>query len=80
MMDGFLFDIEDYTDTEVVRIMQGHTCRQCAYRLTVRQGQEGRNRVSVCEARKSNRTKSGQLRVRVDQPACILFSHKNNAK
>lgn len=80
MMDGFLFDIEDYTDTEVVRIMQGHTCRTCANRMKVMQGNEGSNKVQACAVRKSNRTKSGQLRVRVDQPACILYTSKNNAK
>lgn len=32
------------------------------------------------EARKSGRTKSGYLRVRCDQPACILFTHKDNEK
>lgn len=79
-MENTLFDIEEYTDPEVRRIMQGNTCRHCANRQTVRQGQEGRSRLSVCTAHKSGRTKSGYLRVRVDQPACILFTNKNNAK
>lgn len=79
-MQETLFPIEDYTDSEAVRIMQGHTCRQCAHRLTARQGCDGLNRVQICEARKSGRTKSGYLRVRCDQPACILFKHKDNAK
>lgn len=71
MMDGTLFNIEDYTDKRVRRIMQGNTCRHCANRQTIRQGQ---SRLSVCLAHKSGRTKSGYLRVRVDQPACILFT------
>lgn len=79
-MDGLLFSLEDYTDERIRTIMSGNTCRHCANRQTVRQGHEGRNRMSVCMARKSGRTKSGYLRVRVDQPACILFTHLNNAK
>lgn len=76
-MDGYLFDIEEYTDPEVRKIMQGNTCRHCANRQSKLQG---RSRVQICEAHKSGRTKSGQLRVRCDQPACILFTHKDNAK
>lgn len=79
-MDGYLFDIEEYTDPEVRKIMQGNTCRHCANRQSIRQGNDGLNRVQICEARKSGRTKSGYLRVRCDQPACILFTHKDNAK
>ena len=79
MMDGLLFNPEDYTDPELVRIMGGHTCRQCAYRTTIRQGSCGR-KVSICEAHKSGRTKSKKLRVRVDQPACLLFTNKNNGE
>lgn len=60
--------------------MDGKTCRQCGHRQTSRQGYEGRNRVQICGARKSNRSKSGQLRISCDQPACILFTHKDNAK
>lgn len=79
-MQETLFPIEDYTDERVRTIMSGHTCRHCAHRQTSRQGYEGRCRVQICEARKSGRTKSGYLRVRCDQPACILFTHKDNAK
>lgn len=79
-MDGLLFPLEDYTDERIRTIMAGNTCRHCANRQTVRQGHEERNRLSVCTAHKSGRTKSGYLRVRVDQPACIRFTNKNNAK
>lgn len=79
-MDGLLFNPVDYTDDAIVAVMDGHTCRQCAHRQTKRQGYDGLNRVQICEARKSGRTKSGYLRVRCDQPACILFTHKDNAK
>lgn len=78
-MQGVLFDIEEFTDPKVRRIMQGHTCRQCAHRIAVRQGRDKRVRVWVCDAIHSGRTKSGMLRVRVDQPACILFTHKDNS-
>lgn len=79
-MDGLLFPLEDYTDERIRSIMEGNTCRHCAHRQDRRQGHEGLNRVQICEARKSGRTKSGYLRVRCDQPACILFTHKDNAK
>lgn len=79
-MDGLLFNPIDYTDEAIVAVMDGHTCRQCANRHCNRQGHEGRSLVQICLVRKSKRTKSGHLRVRCDQPACILFSHKNNAK
>lgn len=69
-MQETLFNIEEYTDPAVLAIMQGNTCRHCANRRVIRQG---RSRLSVCVAHKSGRTKSGYLRVRVDQPACILF-------
>lgn len=37
-MESTLFDIEEFTDPAVVRIMQGNTCRHCANRKTIRQG------------------------------------------
>ncbi len=77
-MDGFLFDPTEFTDERVRAIMNRHTCRQCGHRIIVNQGIDQHVRVSVCEAIPSGRTKSGKLRVRVDQPACILFTHKNN--
>ena len=76
-MENTLFDIEEYTDPEVRRIMQGNTCRHCANRKTIRQGS---SRLSVCVEHKSGRTKSGYLRVRVDQPACILFINEKTSK
>jgi hypothetical protein len=79
-MDGLLFDPIEYTDPGIRATMDGKTCRQCANRQSIRQGHDGLNRVQICEARKSGRTKSGYLRVRCDQPACILFTHKDNAK
>ena len=79
-MDGLLFDPTEYTDPGIVAIMEGFTCRQCAHRRSIRQGHDGLNRVQICKARKSGRTKSGYLRVRCDQPACILFTRKYNKK
>ena len=77
-MDGFLFNPSDFTDERLRSVMEGNTCRKCAYRQIVRQGYEGRRRVSVCIARKSARSSSGFLRVSVDQPVCILFSQKTS--
>ncbi len=79
-MDGLLFPLEDYTDERIRSIMEGNTCRNCAHRQAKRQGYDGLNLVQICEARKSGRTKSGYLRVRCDQPACILFTSKNTSK
>ena len=79
-MDDLLFDTIEYTDPGIRAVMDGHTCRQCGHRQTSRQGYEGRNRVQICAVRKSNRSKSGQLRISCDQPACILFTHKDNEK
>ena len=79
-MDGLLFDPIEYTDPGIRAVMDGKTCRQCGHRQASRQGYEGRSVVQVCNARKSNLTKSGHLRVRVNQPACILFTHKDNGK
>ncbi len=79
-MDGLLFDTMEYTDQRIRAVMEGKTCRQCGHRQASRQGYEGRNVVQVCNAQKSNLTKSGLLRVRVNQPACILFTHKDNEK
>ncbi len=73
-MDNTLFDIEEYTDPDLVRIMSGHTCRGCANRFDAGRGH------FYCSATKSKLTKSGFLRVRTNQPACILFTHKSNPK
>lgn len=69
-MENTLFDIEEFTDPAVVRIMQGNTCRHCANRKTIRQGS---SRLSVCVEHKS-----GYLRVRVDQPACIRYINEKH--
>lgn len=74
--ENYLFDPVEYTDPKVVKTMLGNTCRTCKHRLTIRQGHDGQNRLCVCDVRKSKLTKSGKLRVRVNQPACILFSPK----
>lgn len=75
-MDGLLFDPTEYTDQAIRAVMEGKTCRQCGHREAIPQGYEGRNVVQVCNARKSNLTKSGKMRVRCNQPACILFTKK----
>lgn len=79
-MDGYLFDIEEYTRDDVRLIMQGYTCRQCANRIHIQQGFDNHVRVTACQVRKSRRTKSGFLKVKANQPACILFTHINNSR
>ena len=76
-IQGTLFNVEDYTYEKIRSIMQNNTCRHCMYRSTVHQGYEGKVSICVCTARKSNRTKSGYMRTRVDNPACLMFTKKN---
>lgn len=73
-MDGLLFPIEGYTDERIRAIMQDKTCRICGNRFNTGRGH------FYCKARKSGRTDCGYLRVRSEQPACILFTHKDNAQ
>ena len=74
-MDGFLFPPEEYTDERIRAIMDGHTCRQCANRFKDCGGY-----ASYCWAKGDRRTKNKHLKVKANQPACILFSHKDNAR
>ena len=74
-MDGLLFDPVEYTDTEIRAVMEGKTCRQCGHRL-----RDCGGHASYCEARKSNLTLNGHLKIKTNQPACILFTHKDHAK
>lgn len=73
-MDGLLFPLEDYTDERIRSIMEGNTCRHCANRFDAGRGH------FYCSAIKSKLTKNGFFRVKSNQPACILFTHKDNAK
>lgn len=75
-MDGYLFNPEEYTDERVQRIMMNKTCRHCAHRQIHHQGTDNHVRVFVCEVRKSGQSQSGFLRVKNNQPACILFTEK----
>lgn len=74
-MDGLLFPIEDYTDERIRAIMAGHTCRECGHRIVSCYRDN-----SYCEAISSKLTKNGLLKVKANQPACIKFTNKNNAK
>ena len=74
-MDGTLFNIEDYTDERVRSIMQGKTCRTCANR---RRSRAEWGESYYCIAHSSGLTNSGQLKVKTNQPACILYTDKNN--
>lgn len=72
-MDGYLFDPTEYTDERLRRIMLNNTCRHCGNRLD----KMNRGRYdSYCKVTPSRRTKNGYLKVKVNQPACILFTHK----
>ena len=77
MPDPTLFNIEDYTDERVRSIMQGNTCRHCAHRVRYR---HGNTIFGYCAARPSGRTSCKLLKVKANQPACILFTSKDNAR
>ena len=54
----------------------GNTCRQCYHR----QGwQCGGRVIQYCHARHSNRTDNGLLKIKVTNPACVLFKDKDEA-
>lgn len=73
-MDGLLFDPIEYTDPGIRAAMDGKTCRKCDHRFDYGRGH------FYCSVRNSGRTNNGYLRVRSDNPACILFTPKDNAK
>ena len=75
-MDGLLFPIEDYTDERIRTIMAGNTCRHCAHRIRY----EYSKGTFYCEAHPSGRTTCGLLKIKANQPACIRFTNKDNAK
>lgn len=72
-----LFNIQDYTAETLKQIMLNNYCRMCIHHRTIKQGYEGKNKVQICDARNSNRTQSGFLKVKASQPACILFQAKS---
>lgn len=70
-----------FTDEETIpetirKAIGGRTCRSCAHR--VRYSTDGETPRSMCNAFRSGRTKSGLLRISVDQPACIQYERKAN--
>lgn len=77
-MQETLFPIEDFTDTGIAaKVLKEQTCRQCgnSFRCSTL-AEPG----WFCKERKSEKTQNGHLRVKTNQPACILFTHKDNAK
>lgn len=74
-MDGLLFDTIEYIDTDIAAdVLKDLTCRQCDNQFDYGRGH------FYCKARKSGRTNNGYLRCKSNQPACILFTPKDNAK
>lgn len=73
-MDGLLFDPTAYIDTNIAAVvLKDLTCRQCANGF----------RCSTlaklgwfCKKRSSKKTLNGYLRIKLNQPACILFTKK----
>ena len=77
-MQETLFPIEDFTVTGIAaKVLKELTCRQCAdsFRCSTL-AEPG----WFCEKRFSKKTMNGHLRIKLNQPACILFTHKDNAK
>jgi hypothetical protein len=75
-MDGLLFDPIEYIDTDIAAdVLKDLTCRQCDHRIRYRQGSKI---FSYCGAKYSGRTSIKLLKVKACQPACILFTYKDN--
>lgn len=77
-MDGLLFNPSEYIDTSIAAsVLENLTCKQCANcfrRSTL--AKPG----YFCKVRLSKKTLHGELRVKTNQPACIRFNNKDNAK
>lgn len=71
-----LFNIAEYTAETLKNIMLNNYCRMCIHHITLNQGYERKHKVQICNARTSNRTQSGFLKIKASQPACILFQAK----
>ena len=71
-----LFPIEEYTDERLLARMGGNTCRTCTHLRTYHQSYEGQVKVKICEVWESKSTRSGHLRVKTNQPACISYVRK----
>ena len=71
-----LFPLEEVTDERLRAKMEGNTCRTCIHRIISYQGSDGEVKASICESYKSKISRSGHLRVKVNQPACILYVQK----
>lgn len=77
-MDGLLFDPIEYTDTNIAAdVLKDLTCRQCANNFRCSTLAEPGY---FCKQRFSKKTNNGHLRIKLNQPACILFTHKDNGK
>ena len=75
-MENLLFDITEYTDERIRAVMEGKTCRTCGNRLR----HEYSKSTYYCAAIPSRRTICGLLKVKANQPACIRYTNKDNAK
>lgn len=73
-MDGLLFNTTEYIDTNIAAVvLKDLTCRQRAngFRCSTL-AEPG----WFCKERFSNKTRNGKLRIKLNQPACILFTKK----
>lgn len=66
-----VFPTDEFIDDRIKKAMDGNTCRSCANRITLS------DIGSYCKMHKSNMTRSGLLRVRVNQPACIRYEKRD---
>lgn len=78
MNEPTLFPTDEFIDPRIVRIMKSNTCRSCKNRGKTLLGDDKKRKVSVCTKISSRRSRSGLLRVSVDQPACIQYERKTN--
>lgn len=70
-----LFTDEETIPDTIRKAICGNTCRTCAHR--VRYSNYGETPRSMCNAFRSGRTRSGMLRVRANNTACIRYEPIN---
>jgi len=60
---------------EIEKEISKYTCRQCVFRYKHEYG-----KMFYCSKRRQKSTAYGDLKIKVGDPACILFEHIKNRK
>lgn len=64
-----MFNTEEMIDKETRQRMEGNRCKDCEKKIKMKGGH-------YCKEYKDFRTKTGWLKVRIQQPACIKYEKK----